>query len=78
MKKIGFFFVLVLLLAGCMQYTSNGEKQYLQSRNGVKVVVPPPLTDSNISSFYDLPQQNQSAIVSNVPPSNSELSQQAS
>jgi uncharacterized lipoprotein len=57
-----------LLLAACSAYTSNGEKQYLQSRNGATVVVPPPLTDSNISHFYDLPQQNQSAQVSIAPP----------
>lgn len=61
-----------LLLAACSAYTSNGEKQYLQSRNGATVVVPPPLTDSNISHFYDLPQQNQSAQVSITPPTDPE------
>ena len=67
-KKLGFFFVLGLLLVGCTQYISNGEKGYLQARNGAKVVVPPPLTDSNISHFYDLPQQSQSALVNIAPP----------
>ena len=67
-KKFGFIFILGLLSVGCTQYTSNGEKEYLHARNGAKVVVPPPLTDSNISHFYDLPQQNQSALVNIAPP----------
>lgn len=62
--------MLSLLLTGCSaQYTTNGEQQYLQSRNGLRLVVPPPLTTANISDFYDLPPQNQDARVSVVPPS---------
>lgn len=58
-----------LVLAGCSaQYTSNGEQQYVHSRNGVLMVVPPPLTRSNISDFYDLPPQNQNAEVTITPP----------
>ncbi|WP_256478777.1 MULTISPECIES: hypothetical protein [Legionella] len=61
----------VLLLSACASYyTSNGEKQYLQSRNGPNVVVPPPLTDGNLSYFYNLPAQNQDAQVSIQPPKN--------
>ena len=68
MKKI-VIAVLVLLLSACSaQYTSNGEQQYLKSRNGVNLVVPPPLTSTNISHFYDLPSQNQDAKVSIEPP----------
>ena len=60
---------MVLLLNSCsMQYTSNGEQHYLESRNGVNLVVPPPLTTTNISHFYDLPPQNQDARVSIEPP----------
>ncbi|ARG98040.1 hypothetical protein [Legionella micdadei] len=69
MKKIALLLISAQLLAACSAYTSNGEKQYLQSRNGPKVVVPPPLTDANISHFYDLPNQTQSAQVGIVPPS---------
>ncbi|MBA3535049.1 MAG: hypothetical protein H0T84_00305 [Tatlockia sp.] len=64
MKKIGFFLGSALLLAACSQFASNGDKQYLNSKNGARVVVPPPMTDSNISRFYDLPPQNQNAGVS--------------
>jgi len=76
-KKNVVLIISVLLLTACSAYTSNGEKQYLQSKNGATVVVPPPLTDSNISHFYDLPQQNQSAQVSIAPPSDPNLKQAA-
>ena len=69
MKKIRIIMVLSVLLKGCSaQYTSNGEQQYLQSKNGVNLVVPSPLTTANISDFYVLPPQNQDARVSVVPP----------
>jgi uncharacterized lipoprotein len=68
-KQIGSLFVVALLLAGCsQQYTGIGENRYLQCRNGVNLVVPPPLTDTNISHFYDLPNQNLSEPVSIAPP----------
>ncbi len=68
MKKIAFVMSLIVLLPSCSHYASNGEKQYLLSRNGATLVIPPPLTDNNISHFYDLPQQNQNAKVSIAPP----------
>ena len=69
MKKVGLVLMLSLLMAACStKYTSNGEQQYLKSRNGVNVVVPPPLTAANISHFYDLPSQDQGAQVSIEPP----------
>jgi uncharacterized lipoprotein len=67
-KKIGFFLGSALLLTACSQFASNGDKQYLQSKNGARVVVPPPMTDSNISHFYDLPPQSQNAVVGIRPP----------
>lgn len=68
MKKL-VFVVLALLLTACSsRYSSNGEHLYLKSRNGEGLQVPPPLTRSNISTFYDLPPQNQSAVVSIAPP----------
>lgn len=74
MKKIGFFVLSIMLLTACSQYASNGEQLYLRSKNGTIVVVPPPLTDSNISHFYDLPPQNQNAQVSIAPPTDPALS----
>jgi uncharacterized lipoprotein len=68
-KKIGFFLVSSLLLTACSQYASNGEQLYLRSKNGATVVEPSPLTGSNISHFYDLPQQNENVQVSIIPPS---------
>lgn len=69
MKKLVLIILATLALSACSsRYASNGENIYLQSRNGVKIVVPPPLTTSNISSFYDLPPQNQDARVSIAPP----------
>ena len=59
----------VLVLSSCSaRYSSNGEELYLQSRNGEKIVTPPPLTSSNISNFYDLPEQDKNAKVSIAPP----------
>ncbi len=58
----------MLLLTACSQYVSNGEKYYLYSKNGAIVTVPSPLTDTNLSHFYVLPQQNENAIVTIKPP----------
>lgn len=69
MKKVRLMMVLPVLLTGCSaQYTSNGEQLYLQSKNGVNLVILKPLTTENISDFYVLPPQNQDARVSVVPP----------
>ena len=67
-KKVGLIILSALLAACNIKYTSNGEHQYLQSRNGVDIVVPPPLTANNISHFYDLPPQPENAQVSIEPP----------
>jgi uncharacterized lipoprotein len=68
-KKLGFVVLATLALSACSsRYSSNGETVYLQSRNGEKLEVPPPLTSANIGSFYDLPPQNQNARVSIAPP----------
>ena len=69
MKKLSFIICAALVLSACSsRYASNGESLYLNSRNGAKLEVPPPLTSANISGFYDLPQQNQDARVSIAPP----------
>jgi uncharacterized lipoprotein len=68
-KKLGFVVFATLALSACSsRYSSNGDNLYLQSRNGVKLEVPPTLTTANINSFYDLPPQNQDAQVSIAPP----------
>lgn len=69
MKKLSVIVLASLMLTACAdRYTSNGENLYLQSHNGPKLVVPPPLTSTNISNFYDLPVQNQDPRVSIAPP----------
>jgi uncharacterized lipoprotein len=69
-KRISFIVCLIFLSAGCSTYSSNGETLYLGSYNGSTLEVPPPLTKANISSFYDLPPQNQDPRVSIAPPIN--------
>ena len=69
MKKIGWLVGLLGLLTSCVdQYDSNGEQQYMSSRNGRIVKVNPPLSSANISDFYDLPEQDNNAKVSTMPP----------
>lgn len=69
MNKLSFMVVALLLLSGCStRYASSGESLYLQSKNGVKVQAPAPLTNANINNFYDLPPQNEDARVSIAPP----------
>ncbi len=62
------------VLTGCTvfsptHYASNEKQQYLKSQNGADLVVPPPLSTTNISDFYHLPDQQQNARVSVTPPS---------
>lgn len=69
MKKIGWLVGLLGLLTSCADlYDSNGEQQYMSSRNGTVVKVNPPLSSANISDFYDLPEQDKDAKVSTMPP----------
>lgn len=69
MNKLSVMVFGMLLLSGCStQYFSNSDTLYLKSRNGEKVHAPSPLTNSNISDFYDLTAQNQDARVSLVAP----------
>ena len=67
-KNVGLMLLSVLLTACHIKYTSNGENQYLKSRNGVDIVVPPPLTPNDMSHFYDLPPQQQNAQITIEPP----------
>ena len=69
MKKVGLIVMISLLVAACSShYASNGEQQYLKSRNGPPLLVPELMTTANISHFYDLPPQNQNARISITPP----------
>lgn len=69
MKKISCIVLTALALSACSgRYSSTGEEVYLQSKNGAKLEVPPPLTRAYISNFYDLPPQTQNARVRIAPP----------
>lgn len=69
MKKIAVIICLFMLITGCAgRFASTGEYVYLRSKNGAKLEVPPPLTRSNISDFYNLPPQNMDARVDITPP----------
>lgn len=69
MNKLFFVVLSALLLSACSsRYASNGENLYMQSRNGVLLQVPSPLTRSNLSSFYVLPQQTGNPTISIAPP----------
>ena len=58
----------MLLTCSCSHYASNGEQLYLKSKNGPNLVVPPPLTQANITHFYDLPAQTEQAQIDITPP----------
>ena len=70
MKKIVVLVFLLGLLGSCSsQFATNGERLYMTSQNGPGLKVPPPLTDMNISPFYNLPnQENRNLGVSIKPP----------
>jgi len=69
----GFF----VLLAGCFtldrsEFASSDQDRYLTSKNGKDLLVPPPLTTSNLSDFYVLPDQKQNPKIGIEPPVNSQ------
>lgn len=69
MKKFVIIILSAAVLSACSsRFASNGESLYMKARNGSNLVVPKPLTSSNISHFYDLPDQNGNATV-NIEPS---------
>jgi len=67
-KKCGWMLVICCLSSCSVKYTTNDKQQYLESKNGPLLVVPEPLTRSNISGFYDLPTPEGNKKVSIVPP----------
>jgi len=68
-KKFIVLILVVTALSSCNnRYASNGEKLYLSSRNGPALQIPPPLTSSNISHFYDLPPPKGDVLVYIAPP----------
>lgn len=56
------------LMSCASYYASNRDKMYLKSKNGVALVVPPPLSTNNLGYFYNLPPQNQKGTVNIKPP----------
>ena len=58
MFKVFVLGLMVLGLAACapVPFASSNSHGYLKSRNAPKLVVPPPLQQDEISSFYFLPE----------------------
>jgi hypothetical protein len=55
-KKCLLISLIAMLLPACLVQTSGvGDALYKKSRNGPKLVVPPPRTAEEISHFYDIP-----------------------
>lgn len=68
-KKIGLLMGFIAFSTSCSTlYDTSGEQRYLSSRNGPNLVVPPPLTTTNLGYFYNLPEQNQDARIGINPP----------
>ena len=62
--------MLSAILCSCAsQFGSSAENAYLNSRNGAYPVITAPLTSSNLSHFYDLPQEEAPVAVTITPPS---------
>ena len=55
LKVVGVGIVCFVLVSCAVPYSSSNTKGYLKSQNGPKLVVPPPLQQDEISSFYELP-----------------------
>lgn len=55
LKVVGLGIVCFVLVSCAVPYSSSNTKGYLKSQNGPKLVVPPPLQQDEISSFYELP-----------------------
>ncbi len=69
-KKTGFLIISSLLLTACTSYyASIADTTYLKSSNGPDLVVPSPMTKTNLGYFYNLPSQTQDPKVSIEPPS---------
>lgn len=78
MNKLVIVVISMFFVVACSsRYASNGEQLYLQSQNGAVIKVPAPLSDDNVSHFYDLPQQTQDTVVSIAPPDEPLIAQPA-
>ena len=68
-KKLVWIMMLCFLMGCSSKYATNDKQQYLESRNGAPLIVPAPLTRSNLSGFYELPAPEEGQHkVSVVPP----------
>jgi hypothetical protein len=54
--------------AWVVPFSSSDKNQYLESQNAPDLVVPPPLTTTNLSGFYRLPPAPQNPKVEMQPP----------
>ena len=55
-KVVSLCLVCLALVACQVPFPSNDAKAYLKSKNGPKLVIPAPLKQDEISSFYFLPE----------------------
>ena len=66
--------VVAQALTGCSliphteEFASNYKSAYLHSKNGQNLVIPKPLSDANLSDFYQLPNQSASVLVISIKP----------
>lgn len=69
MNKFFLSLAVLLSLTACnSKFASNGEKQYISSKNGNLLTVPAPLTNTNINHFYDLAEPTGNVAVNIAPP----------
>ena len=57
-----------IVLSACTNLSMQGERLYQHSVNGPNLVVNPPLSQAEISHFYDLPSVGSTGPVNTTPP----------
>lgn len=69
MKKLAWISLIACGLSAChAPYASNDAKQYLESKNGPRLVIPKPLSSDNLSFFYTLPMIKGNVETTIIPP----------
>jgi hypothetical protein len=68
-KKSFVLIASIAIFSACTsRYASNGENIYMNSYNSSSLVISPPLTEGNLSHFYDLPALDKRVNVRIEPP----------
>lgn len=68
MQKILFILLLSIMLGSCSIFPSQAEQLYMENQNGDMLMVPKPLTDEHLSTFYVLPIETDNPRISTLPP----------